>query len=298
MNIPRTAVRVLLAMSMILAATQNATAQRRANRTQQDSPIAEMVQVLVLEASEMKSGLRLPTEQPDFANRTSLTADPEDIGLAIVSTHHKDVLIDAYVRWQLTSFKKAALPELDDRAFQQAIRSLPRLLENPRAQGDVIGLFERAEKQRRVSASDRERLEEMNRELQKRSALVEPYNLPAIGLREWLLEQCGETGIRQHMVRIEWCAATIAGGWPTRAVKTEMTKAMADAGADETISGRDRMRLAGMVGDLDGMSRRLVREVAFMADGSVEVGFSTAQVTSDDVKRWTDRLLGVTNASR
>jgi len=73
---------------------------------------------------------------------------------------------------------------------------------------------------------------------------------------------------------------------------------MADAGADETITRPERMRLAGMVSDLEGMSRRLVREVAFMADGSVEVGFSTAQVDSDDVKRWTDRLLGVANASR
>jgi len=212
MNIPHMAVRSLIATGIILAATNTATAQRRVDRTQQDSPIAEMVQVLVLEASEMKGGLRYPTEEPDFASRTSLTADAEDIGLAIVSTHHKDVLIDAYVRWQLTSFERATLPELDDRAFRLALKSLPRFLENPRAQGDVIGLFERAKHQRRISASDRERLEEMNRELQKRSALVEPYNQPAIGLREWLLEQCGKTGIRQHMVRIEWCASTIAGG--------------------------------------------------------------------------------------
>ena len=72
---------------------------------------------------------------------------------------------------------------------------------------------------------------------------------------------------------------------------------MTAAAKDETITRPQRMQLAGMIAEMEGMSRRMVRDVAFMADGSVEVGYSNAQVTADDVKRWTDRLLGVSGAS-
>ena len=85
---------------------------------------------------------------------------------------------------------------------------------------------------------------------------------------------------------LERCAATINAGWSSREIKSQMTKAFKDAATDATLLPSHRAALADQTRRLIGMKRLLVNEVTFMADGSVQVSFSTAHVDKDDAERW------------
>ena len=251
-----------------------------------------VVRELADEAEAIVANKDVPKGKPDYAMRCTHSVTPEEIALAIAQRTSRDAFVDAYIRWQLTSFD-VSLPEMDDRAFMKFLAATPRMAENPACDADVVEIFERAGGQSRLPPRDLERLRSVHIELEKRTKIAELMNRPAMEFREWVEEKLGETGVRPRLWLLEECVATIEAGWPTRSIKTRISKSFLQA-ANEADFPREHLRLlAEQLQKLEGLERRYVGEVTFLVAGSVEVTISKAAVTETDIEKWTNRLAGV-----
>ncbi len=241
---------------------------------------------------EGERGLRnraLPRESANLASEVSDEVDLDDIARNITERQHRDPFVDAYIRWQLTSFEPM-MPEMTPPDFTRMINQLPPYLENPAANENMRQLMNRARDAGRLSARDIARLEEVYRDMNESVEIANDLNQPAAAFRDWISAQYEDNHMRALLLALAECTATVAGGWSTRAIKTEITRMTTEAGKDPDFSRQDRRIIAEQIQRLVGIERRMVNEVTFLADGSVNVTFSTAAVTRRDADNWIERL--------
>jgi hypothetical protein len=231
-----------------------------------------------------------PPAQADAASRTAATVDVLDISRAMTQQLDRDPFIDAYIRWQLTSYDPPlALPE---RAYQPLLASLPTMVENPRAGSDTMDLLARAAAAGPLSPSDFQQLQEFSAALDAQSEQAEHMNRPAIELRRWLHDAADPTTVLPMLLLVEECAATIDAGWSTRSIKTRISRACRTYGEDDELATASKRLIARSLQRLEGMERRSINQITFMADRSVNVNYTTAAVTPRDVENWTTLLAG------
>jgi hypothetical protein len=259
--------------------------------------LEEAVDLLVAEAASVEKNCNVLRDEPDFASRFDGAIDPDRLVETLTHRSHPDPFVDAYVRWQLTSFDPD-LPELDDRAFLELMRHAPTMIENPRADPETVAVFRRVGRAGPLSARDRERLRELTRRLEGRAAEAEILNRPAVGFRRWVGAKLGDRGPRPRQWRLERCAATVAAGWPAASIKSAITRDLGTSASDQSLSGPERRTVAALAQRLSGLERRFVDQVTCLADGSVRVTFSTTGVDEDDVARWIGRLDGGTGTKK
>lgn len=262
---------------------------------QQGAPSAELkaaVKELIAEAEAIIQNNDVPKGKPDYASRCTHAVTADEVGMALTQRTHRDSFVDAYVRWQLTSFDPA-LPEMDEGAFFKFTDLAPRMIENPRAEPAVVETFERVDKAGRLPVKDVERVRIMYDELDVRTRRAELLNRPAIEFREFIAAQVGETGIKPRLWLLEELNATVDAGWSTRSIKTRISKSFLDASRETGLPREHIAGLATILRRLVDKNRRFVNEITILADGTVRVTFSTAAVTDNDIEKWTNRLAGV-----
>lgn len=252
------------------------------------------IEQLVREAEEAKRAMMLPATRPDFASRFPHELSEADVVRGICRRGHRDPFVDAYVRWQLTSFDPP-LPKLveeDDEAFLQLMNEAPPLVENPAAHPPTIALFERAGEAGPLPPAHAENARRAWAALQERGRLVEEMNRPAMEWRAWIAEKFGVTGARPRQWMAEELATSIAGGWPVTSIKSRMSREYSRSAPDASFTGPQREWLVRQISTLLGRERRYVREVTFFANGDLEVTIGTAGIDEDDLANWRDRLAG------
>ena len=133
-------INAIVAVAIILLA-----AGAQSSRASKDKPaIQRAISHLVEEANFAIREGKLHNEKSDYATRFPSEIPLRDLSEAIAAPVDPEPFIDAYVRWQLTSFKPS-LPDLDDRQFMALIANAPALVANPKADSAVISRFELAE---------------------------------------------------------------------------------------------------------------------------------------------------------
>lgn len=250
------------------------------------------VQELVAEAEALLASHEPPKGKPDYASRCSQTLTPEEVGETIVQRTHRDAFIDAYVRWQLTSFDPP-LPAMDDRAFAKFMDAAPKRIDNPRAEANVVEYFERIESAGKLPPRELERCRASVIELEKRTKLAELMNRPADEFFDFISEKLGPTGVQPRLWLLAECAGTVSAGWSTRSVKMRISKSFAAAATETDFTGEHKRLIEVQARKLVELERRYVNEVTLLAGGSVNVTFSTVRVTSNDVDKWVNRLMGI-----
>lgn len=255
-------------------------------------PIDAAVAELIDEAISLAKAKAIPKGEPDYASRCTHDLSPESVSMALAKRHHDEPFVDAFVRWQLLSFKPE-LPEMDERVFAKFMDVTPRLMDNPCADQSVLDLFERAEKAGKLPPRDLERLRATWTELQERAKFIELMNRPAEEFREYVAQAVGENGLKPRLWLLENCVAVVQAGWSTRSVKTQITKSFTSAATDATIEKPQLGLLAEQTKKLADMKRKYISDLTVYADGRVNVSFSTAGVTDNDVDKWINRLAGV-----
>jgi hypothetical protein len=259
-------------------------------------PIQRAIEQLTAEAVQAKKDLRLPTLEPDFSTRFA-EKDALDHALvldAITRPANKDAFIDAYIRWQLTSFNPA-LPELNDQQFLKLMNNAPRLLDNPRADADAVAAFEKAEAAPRLNAGDLQRIREAANTMADRAAVIERLNLPALEWRKWVDNQLPARGPRKLQWLIERCYATISAGWDARDAKGDLTRACRDLGrsaGELGLAPQHKQMVSEQMQRIEGVRRRIIEDVAFLAGDRVDVAFANVYVSENDVKKWIGLLNG------
>lgn len=262
-------------------------------RRQSVSALRELTRQLVAEAQQAMREGAMEHRQPNAAERFDDPIGESDLQRAIVERQHREPFIDAYIRWQLTSFD-VDLPEMSPQEFAQFVESAPVMIENPRGDSRVIAMFSRAADAGPLSPSDMAQLREVNRTLDRQTEIAEAMNVPAVEFREWVAAKLGGEGRgpRRLLWMLENCAAAINAAWPPANYKRTITQSFSASESDASITDQDRHDLAQQAGRLAGLKREFINQVTFMADGSVRVTMSTAAVTNRDVENWTRRLAG------
>lgn len=261
-----------------------------------DPPIKQAINLLIEEARQAKRDQKLPSTAPDFAKRFTQKIENDDVLSALVQPAHKDSFIDAYIRWQLTSYSPV-LPVLDDRQFLKLMANAPAMVANPRADDEIVKTFREAEHADHVSEPDRKRLRDGAAELDRRTHVAEALNAPALGYRDWVITQIEKWPDSSRIGRrlqwlIERCAATITGGWPSRTIKAKVSKDFKSASGNTALAAAQRSMIADQAHRLIGLKRTAIDEITFLADGSLKVTFTTPAVDEDDVNKWTALLNG------
>lgn len=283
-RLPRSCL-VLLLLAAIGPAAEAAAQSRGAMRT--------VIRELTSEAHEVRERGRLEIEEPDFAGRYDGEISSDAVQRALIDRQNRDAFVDAYIRWQLTSFD-VGLPEMSDREFSRFLQQMPTLIDNPRADSRLMVVFEQTVEHGQLPERQFQQLQQMNDDLDARSREAESLNRPAMQFRDWLREQADAQGNVQRAfeLAVEHCQSIILAGWATRAIKTEITARSTAIGEDDSIdrAARDRMRVRLEL--IRGLEQRFINEVTFMRDRSVSVTFSTGAVRARDIDNWSERLYG------
>jgi hypothetical protein len=288
------AIRALIAAMVVLGAQRAAAQTTRPGR---DKPaIQRAIEQLTAEAVQAKKDLRLPVLEPDFAARFAEKGALDDTSVldALTRPASKDVFIDAYIRWQLTSVNPP-LPEMTDQQFLKLMNNAPRLLDNPRAEPDTVAAFEKAEAAPRLGERDLQRVRESFNTMTDRAGVIERLNLPALEWRKWIDNQLPARGPRKLQWLIERCYSTISAGWEARDAKGDLTRACRDIGksaGDLGLSPQQKQMIGEQLQRIEGIRRRIIEDVAFLAGDRVDVTFSNVYVSENDVKKWTGLLNG------
>ncbi len=289
---PAWVVFVILTHRLVFAPTAFPPPVETSQTSHDHELIREARRLLISEALEAKTNQQLPTLSPDFAQRFDREIPDADLSQAILEPTHRDPFVDAYVRWQLTSFAPA-LPEFNDQQFVDFMDNIPALVQNPRADPQIINTLERLAESAVLPAQRLQQLQADVTELDRRTTITAQFNEPAESFAQWVQRELGETGPRPRQWLLARCAATIRAGWSTRSIKTRMTRNFTASLDDKSFTTDHRRLVVQQAQQLVGLKRRFVNEVTFLANGSVRVTFSTSGVDRDDVKRWSDRLAGI-----
>lgn len=263
-----------------------------AQSTREGDAITRAITELTLEGEQSRDEGTFAREDPDFAGRFDGDIPRADLQRAIVQPQHRDVFIDAYIRWQLTSFD-FDLPEMTDREFARFMNNAPRLIENPKADPELLTMLARMEASGRLSPAYTEKLRALIETLDERTMIVEHFNRPALGFRERVAEKLGKKGVRPRFWMIENLAVNIMAGWSVRGLKGELTRNFTASVSDESFTETDRRAAMMILSKLVGPGRSWLNEVTYFADGRIKVSISTSQVTQRNMTSWRKRLYGM-----
>ena len=209
---------------------------------------------------------------------------------------HRTVFVDAYVRWQLTSFNPI-LPDMGDREFLRLMADAPKLIDNPCAEEKIVASFEVAESAAEITQRDLERMRTAWSEMARQRQAVETLNGPAIAWRTWIDNQLPPRGPRKVQWLIERVASTVSTGWDARDAKGDLTRMTRDLGksvGDLALSNAQTQMVCDQIGRMKGLRRRMIEDVAFLANGRVDVSFFNLYVSDDDIEKWIEALGGTT----
>ncbi len=286
-QLPCTLVGLFMAVSCLSAG--NATASRH------DPPIRSLesiIAVLIEEANAAREAGQFAHDEPSFATRCDPPPRLEEIRDAIMHRQHEDGFVDAYIRWQLTSFDPPP-PELDDAAFLDAMDATPPLLENPNAAPALLDLMGRVEAAGALSAENTEKLRRHVEGLNDQVMRIEELNRPAREWRAWVAEHLGDTGARPRLWMVENLAAHISAGWPVSELKGDLSRNFTDSVKDQGFTAEGRQAVVLALSRLIGPGRKYFHDLTYRADGSVSVTLRTAAVDREDVETWRRRLAGI-----
>jgi len=239
-----------------------------------------------------RAAARLEHDTPDFNTRFIDDIGADRLSRAIVQPQHEDPFIDAYIRWQLSSFDPP-LPEMDDTIFLRMMDAAPQMTENPKAASHVLGTMADVERVGRLSQTQTEKLRAYAESLNDQAMIAQEMNRPALEWRQWIADKVGETGQRPRLWMIENLAATILAGWPVSDLKGDISRDFTKSVNDQTLTAEQRQVLVLHLSRLIGPGRRYFDDVTYFADGSVKMTVRTSSVDRDDVENWRRRLAGI-----
>lgn len=246
---------------------------------------------LTTEARAAKREGRLTRTEADFAESFDHETDPHELGRQIMRRQDRDPFIDAYIRWQLTSFE-IILPEVADRRFEKFLGELPDFAENPRADEVVLALIQRWREtleQREGAQLTEDEAAGVNRELNTLSEAhtrASRFSDPARKLRDWMIEKLEENGgLRVHQARLELCNSLIEAGWPVSDVKRQILDGLEASHRDASLTAEHRRTLARQMAQLAN-ARRAILQTARVINNRLEFTINETAVYDFEVNAW------------
>ncbi len=282
---------VLLAGSAAAQNTQPASQPSSNNAPLSPAAVlGKLITQLTLEGQQLVDGGSLPRAHPSIASEFPYELPEAQLALCLTTRQHREPLVDAYIRWQLTSFSPA-IPELRPNQVQKLLDELPGLAVNPRADDELIRMMNRALEAGELSEADQETitqtLEEMGEYVSKRRAL----NTPALELRLWLEEQFEDNLPMRILLALERCDALVTAGWELGSHGAETERRFMEVARNREFTDDDRRIVTRAAGRIIGTSRVYVRS-ARIVENRLEVNFADTGLYDFEVRRWLRKMDG------
>lgn len=251
------------------------------------TPTAALAMLIAQLSNEGIEALRtghLVRNHPNVASDFAYEPAMPQLARAVIEAQHRDHFIDAYIRWQLTSYQPT-LPRLTEKQWEQVIQDLPMIPINPRADDDLIKLLNRGLQAGELSESDQkqinERLELMSSIESNRRALM----TPAMELRAWLMKKNEDSLYRQIIFSLEQTAALVQAGWPTGDYGAKTAELFAMVQRDREFTDPQKRRAAAVAQGFTGITRVYVSS-ARINENRLEVNFENTAIYDFDVRKW------------
>ncbi len=252
--------------------------------------LATAIKTLLKEARLAKTDEELPRQNADFARQAGQQPlPPMIVGRQLIRRADRDPFVDAYVRWQLTSFEPA-LPEMTDREFERFLSELPPMLENPRANGSLLGDVNAAIRAGALSESSQAVLRRRLDALAAKAGRARTMNQPTMRFYDWVASQLPQTGTRVLQLELARLEALIDTGWPSDAAKSHLEELFNASARDRSFTPDQRRLVASQAQRLAGRTRVFLTS-ARIDQGALIAQFNDTGVYDFDVKRWTRALL-------
>ena len=251
--------------------------------------LAAAIHTLIEEAHKAQQDHTLPRGSADLVRTIGGPVPVELIARQIITRQHHDDFIDAYVRWQLTSFNPA-LPAMEDARFRRLMDQLPRMVRNPRSDRDLIERFSAAQAAGGLAEADLRRANELLNELEERSTIALRLNTPALGLRDWLEVRLAGNSSRLSQARLERCHAMIEGGWPVESLKSRLQQFFQAAADDMDFEPPQRRAVSQQAERLAGRRVPLIASVRII-ESSLSITYDEAAVYDFEVRKWIKTLM-------
>ena len=277
---------VLVAAGLLVAAPAIAQAPPRSPA----ATLATAIKTLLDEARLAKTEEQLPRQDADFARRAGQQPlPPLIVGRQLIRRADRDPFVDAYVRWQLTSFEPA-LPEMADREFERFVSELPPMLENPRANASLLGDVNTALGAGALGESTQAALRRRLDALAAQTGRARTMNRPATRLYDWVARQLPQTGARALQLELARLDALVDAGWPSDTAKSHLEDLFNASARDRSFTPDQRRLVASQAQRLAGRTRVFLTG-ARIDQGALVAQFNDTGVYDFDVKRWTKALL-------
>lgn len=277
---------VLVAAGLLVAAPAIAQPPPRSPA----ATLATAIKTLLDEARLAKTEEQLPRQDADFAHQAGQQPlPPLIVGRHLIRRADRDPFIDAYVRWQLTSFEPA-LPEMTDREFERFLSELPPMLENPRANGSLLGDVNAAIRAGALGESTQAALRRRLDALAAHAGRARTMNRPAMNLYDWVAHQLPQTGARALQLQLARLDALVDAGWPSDTAKSHLEDLFHASARDRSFTPDQRRLVASQAQRLAGRTRVFLTSARIDQDALI-AQFNDTGVYDFDVKRWTRALL-------
>ena len=251
--------------------------------------LATAIKSLLEEARLAKTEEELPRQNADFARQAGQQPLPPIIvGRQLIRRADRDPFVDAYVRWQLTSFEPA-LPEMTDREFERFLSELPPMLENPRANVSLLGDVNAALRAGALGESTQAALRRRLDAVAAQTGRARTMNQPATRLYDWLAGQLPQTGARALQLQLARLDALVDAGWPSDTAKSQLEDLFNASARDRSFTPDQRRLVASQAQRLAGKTRVFLTS-ARIDQGALVAQFNDTGVYDFDVKRWTRAL--------
>lgn len=250
--------------------------------------LAYCIRTLTEEAKKSKSDGVLVRSSADFAKDFGDPLPSPLVRERLMRPIDRDRFIDAYVRWQLTSFA----PDLDaanmkDREFAALVTSLPACVDNPQADAALIDALQRASKVGVLSESQQTELNANLNELAARTSAASALAMPAMQLRQWFRQQFEATNQQQRFLMLLMDAATAlaAAGWPVDDAKAVIDRATEKAAETREFTSEQRRAFCVAMQRCITGTRMYVTS-AGISEGAISVNYAATGIFDFDVQRW------------
>lgn len=252
--------------------------------------LATALKTLLDEARQARAEEQLPRQDADFAHQAGQQPlPPMIVGRQLIRRADRDPFVDAYVRWQLTSFEPT-LPEMTDEKFERFLSELPPMLENPRANASLLGDINAALRAGALGASAQAALRRRLDALATQASRARTMNQPTMRFYDWVASQLPQTGARTLQLQLARLDALVDTGWPSDAAKSHLEKLFNASARDRSFTPDQRRLVASQAQRLAGKTRVFLTSARINQDGLI-AQFNDTGVYDFDVKRWTRALL-------
>lgn len=197
-----------------------------------------------------------------------------------------DPFIDAYVRWQLTSFDPPLeAANLEDREFARLVDSLPRWMDNPRADMPLIQAMQAASARGVLTQQQQDEVNERLNQLATKASAAAALNAPAEQFFDWLIKSFRQQPQRVLALQLRRAESLAIAGWPCDEAKAALDRAIEKAARDRAFTTGQRAELA-RAADRSVTKARMFIAAAGLSEGTLSVNFGTTGIYDFDARRW------------